>query len=126
MKQINFTIQFESEPYCVGVPVSKPESVVIGVFFTDDEIATMKELIKASSVDKEAGLMPILEASPHLLYKVDSAAQAIIRDYYKHEEEETLSVFLGEEGDFEEICSVDEEEVAELYNYICLIPDTLL
>jgi len=106
--------------------VSKPESVVIGVFFTDDEIATMKELIKASSVDKEAGLMPILEASPHLLYKVDSAAQAIIRDYYKHEEEETLSVFLGEEGDFEEICSVDEEEVAELYNYICLIPDTLL
>jgi hypothetical protein len=69
--------------------------------------------------------MPILEASPHLLYKVDSAAQAIIRDYYKHEEEETLSVFLGEEGDFEEICSVD-EEVAELYNYICLIPDTLL
>ncbi len=125
MKQITFTIEFEPEPCCVGVPVSKTESVMIGVFFSDDEIASMKELVKASSMDKEAGLMPILESSPHLHYKVDSAAQAIIRDYQRHKEEGTLSVFLGED-DYEEDRFVDEKEMEEFYDYICLIPDTLL
>lgn len=126
MKQITFTIEFESEPYCVGVPMSKSERVMIGVFFSDDEIASMKELIKSSSVDKEAGLMPILEASPHLHYKVDSAAHAVIRDYHRYKEEETRSVYLGAEGDSEEDCFIDDEDMEEFYDYICLIPDTLL
>lgn len=125
MKQITFTIEFEPEPCCVGVPVSKTESVMIGVFFSDDEIASMKDLVKASSIDKEAGLMPILASTPQLHYKVDSAAQSVIRDYFRHKEEETLSIFLGED-DYEEDRIVDEEEMEEFYNYICLIPDTLL
>jgi hypothetical protein len=122
MGSIKFTICFNSELDSF-MDSKLNETMDFSIDLKDSEISKLKKLIDESTISKELGLMPILEAGDGLLYdKIDETAQFLLRGYIKHKEEGTLSDYLNGSADYEEFDNGDEYEP---YFYICYIPESL-
>ena len=122
MGSIAFTISFNSELDSFEDSALN-ETMDFSVDLTEAEISKIKKLVDESTINKELGLMPLLEAGDvNLYYKIDEAAQFYLRGYLKHKEEGSLSDFLNGTADYEEFDNGDEYEP---YFYICHIPESL-
>ncbi len=126
-RPICFTIEFEDGMQCVGVPIPKTYQIVVGVYLKEEDITLMKDLIKASTHDKEAGLMPILEEGAVSLYlQLDREFEEAIKMEMIQRDQNEPSIFTDDKpDDFEYTTTQDTIEEYEDVPYICQIPEAL-
>ena len=127
MKKVSFKIDYNVDFECVGAPIPKIISMDVLVDLEEEEIEKIKELIKVSTFDQEAGIMPILRSdAPDIYYRLDREFQEFIKVEMLQRDKEIVNIFAGDEPDDFEF-QYDEEEL-ESYDdvsYICHIPTEL-
>lgn len=65
----------------MGMPMY--DDLTIDMDFTDDEVATIQQLVSEAEAGEEDNLMPILEDdAPDLYQRIDKAARKTMFDYY--------------------------------------------
>ena len=127
MKKVSFKIDYNVDFECVGAPIPKIISMDVLVDLEEEDIEKIKELIKFSTFDQEAGIMPILRSeAPDIYYRLDREFQEFIKVEMLQRDKEIVNIFAGDEPDDFEF-QYDEEEL-ESYDdvsYICHIPTEL-
>lgn len=117
-----FSIDAYTDFTCVGMPMAQSENILVEVSLSDKEVETIKSLVKESTFDSDAGLMPILESDAPALYDlIDKAAKKAILDRMRQKDAEIIAIYRGEEPDDEELL-LQEEDVRDV-PYICHIPN---
>ncbi len=126
-RPFNFSIEFEDGIQCVGVPIPKTYQIDVCVDLDDEEFTQMKDLIKASTLDEGAGLMPILEqGAPVLFAQLDAKFEEAIKMEMIQRDQNESSIFTDNEpDDFEFTTTQDTIEEYEDVPYICQIPEAL-
>jgi hypothetical protein len=65
----------------MGMPLY--DGITIDVDFSNDEVATIRQLVSNAGAGEEDNLMPILEdAAPDVFQRIDKAARSAMFDYY--------------------------------------------
>ncbi len=127
-KKICMSIDYEDGMECLGVPLQKIEHMDLNLVFSDEEIIEMKKLVKSSTLDKDAGLMPILEKGNFVIYFLtDVTIQAAIQEHKEWREKNSIAIFNDKEPEkFEFVESPEKFGECEAVPYICHIPESLM
>lgn len=121
-KSYTFSIDADTVFVCVGMPMAQQENILVEVSLSDEEVETIKSLIKKSTFDSDAGLMPILKSDAPVLYdRIDKAVKKAIFDQMRQKDAEIMAIFRGEKPDDDEIF-LHKEDVCDV-PYICHIPN---
>ena len=100
MKKVSFKIDYNVGFECVGVPIPKIISMDVLVDLEEEDIEKIKELIKVSTFDQEAGIMPILRSeAPDLYDHLDNEFQSFIKTEMLQRDKEIANIFDGDEPD---------------------------
>lgn len=79
-KTIKLHIELVVDYECPGIAMT--EDLFTEVSFSDEEVARIRQLVKDSTCDEEAGLMPVLEQdAPALYQRVSEAADKAIKAF---------------------------------------------
>lgn len=108
---------------CMGG--SMDEGFTIDVAFTDDEVATIRQLVNDAEAGEEDNLMPIIEENaPDLYQRIDDVARSAIFDYYLVQAAQEYALELDEDEqqrnfqkDLESGLFVPEDFIEESDNY---------
>lgn len=127
MKKASFKVDYNVGFECVGVPIPKIISMDVLVYLEEEDVEKIKELIKISTFDQEAGIMPILRSeAPDIYYRLDSKFQEFIKVEMLQKDKGEFNVFDGDEpDDFEFEYNEEELESYDDVSYICHIPTEL-
>ena len=101
MKKYNLNIEIDQGFTCTGQHMVCEFTIDVG--FTDEEVATIRQLVADAGAGKEDNLMPILERdAPDLYKRIDNDARKGMVDYF-------LEEWIYEYNDIE----LDEDEQRE-------------
>lgn len=122
-KKYSLYIENDEGFTCMGEQMVS--GLTIDVCFTDEEVATIRQLVNDAEAGKEDNLMPILEGSaPDLYQRIDKAARRAMFDYYLMEAAGEYNIEFDEEEqrenfkkDLESGLFVPDEFVGESDNY---------
>ena len=80
MKKYKLDFELFQGYTCPGIPVT--EDLSVEVEFSDEEVATIRQLVNNYTGDLGAGLMPVLDDAPSLQERVTNAIAESIYDFY--------------------------------------------
>ena len=84
MKKYNLNIEIDQGFTCTGQHLVCEFTIDVG--FTDEEMATIRQLVDDAGAGKEDDLMPILEGdAPDLYQRIDNDARKGMVDYFLEE-----------------------------------------
>ena len=74
------------------------DNLIIDMDFSDDEVATIRQLVSDAEAGEEDNLMPILEDdAPDLYQRIDKAARLALFDYYLVQAAQEYDIEFDEE-----------------------------
>lgn len=122
-KKYDLYLEIVEERSWMGMPLY--DGITIDVDFSDDEVATIRQLVINAGAGEEDNLMPIIEdAAPEVFQRIDKAARSAMVDYYLVQAAQDYNIELDEdeqrrnfEHDFESGLFVPEDFIEESDNY---------
>jgi len=122
-KKYDLYLEIVEERSWMGMPLY--DGITIDVDFSDDEVATIRQLVINAGAGEEDNLMPIIEdAAPEVFQRIDKAARSAMVDYYLVQASQDYNIELDEdeqrrnfEHDLESGLFVPEDFIEESDNY---------
>ena len=122
-KKYDLYLEIVEERSWMGMPLY--DGITIDVDFSDDEVATIRQLVINAGAGEEDNLMPIIEdAAPEVFQRIDKAARSAMVDYYLVQAAQDYNIELDEdeqrrnfEHDLESGLFVPEDFIEESDNY---------
>ena len=122
-KKYDLYLEIVEERSWMGMPLY--DRITIDVEFSDDEVATIRQLVSNAGAGEEDNLMPILEtAAPDVFQRIDKAARSAMFDYCLVQAAQDYNIEFDEdeqrrnfEHDLESGLFVPEDFIEESDNY---------
>lgn len=122
-KKYNLDLEIVGETSWMGMPLY--EDLSIDVDFTDDEVATICQLVSDAEAGEEDNLMPILEDdAPELYQRIDKEARRAMFDFFLVQAAQDYNIEFDEEEqqrnferDLESGLFVPDDFIGESDNY---------
>ena len=95
-KRYAFYVELSEEADCMGMSID--DGLTIDVEFTDDEVATIRQLVNDVKAGEEDNLMPILEdAAPELYQRIDDVVRRAMFDLFLVQAAQEYNIDFDEE-----------------------------
>ena len=122
-KKYDLYLEIVEERSWMGMPLY--DGITIDVDLSDDEVATIRQLVSNAGAGEEDNLMPVIEdAAPEVFQRIDKAARSAMVDYYLVQAAQDYNIELDEdeqrrnfEHDLESGLFVPEDFIEESDNY---------
>lgn len=122
-KKYDLYLEIVEERSWMGMPLY--DGITIDVDFSDDEVATIRQLVSNAGAGEEDNLMPIIEdAAPEVFQRIDKAARSAMFDYYLVQAAQDYNIEFDEdeqrrnfEHDLESGLFVPEDFIEDSDNY---------